>query len=502
MSDRRRLLQNAARCWEAAGRWDLAARRWTEVGDHARAAHAFEQLGWLDAAEAAWAAAGQPLRAARLCLRRRQWARAERRYAEALALGGPGAERVEALVGLGRLREAEEVAWSEAGAEALEVLGVAALGVGRFDMGARAMAEAEAREPARAVEVREAWRKAAGWNRSLRALEVGPRAMRWPEVEVAGCGVREVMRWEVGDCRSSNQVLAVHPGGVWWAAAGNTKGVAIGRWEVPGTRRVQTRHRANRVAFVPASENLLVGCDHGEVLEVGGDGMVRERSELRMPSNVWSVAFSSRGDRLAVGSFANPGSLLQIWAWGPAGPGPLMHEERRPAGGSYPFAVFAPADSSLAWAHGPWDEAATLHLLGGSAERRIENAHGGVTSAIAFSPDGRWLLTGSRDDTAVLRDAATGEPAAPALSFGANVNTAVFHPRASLVAVGGGDRVLHLYRLVPGPNLQPLAEHAFEAAVCSAAFSPDGRHILVLTDESGGTLHQLALSLHPAPRSR
>jgi hypothetical protein len=506
MSDRRRLLQHAARCWEAAGRWELAARRWSEVGDHARAAHAFEQLGWLDAAEAAWAAAGQPLRAARLCLRRRQWERAEKRYGEALALGGPVAERVEALVGLGRLREAEEVAWSEVGGEALEVLGVAALGVGRFDMGARAMAEAEAREPARAVEVREAWRKAAGWNRSLRALEVGPGAMRWPEVEVAGCGVREVMRWEVGGRGpvGSNQTLSVHPGGVWWAAAVDTKSVAIGRWGMPETRIVETQDSANRVAFVPASENLLVGCRNGAVLEVGVDGMMRTRPELRMPNNVWSIAFSSRGDRVAVASWTAPGALLRIWAWGPAGPGPLLREERRPEGDCVPFAVFAPADSNLARTHGLLREPDTLHLFGGLVERRIENAHGHVTTAIAFSPDGRWLLTGSRDDTAILRDAATGEPAAPPLRFGAYVNTAIFHPRASLVAVGGDDRILHLYRLAPGPSLQTLAEHAFEAPVRSAAFSPDGRHILVLTggDGTGGFVHQLALSLHPASRSR
>jgi hypothetical protein len=499
MSDRRRLLQNAARCWEAAGRWDLAARRWTEVGDHARAAHAFEQLGWLDAAEAAWAAAGQPLQAARLCLCRRQWVRAERRYAEALALGRPVAERVEAMVGLGRLREAEEVAWGEVGAEALKVLGAAALGVGRFDMGARAMAEAEAREPARAAEVREAWRKAAGWNRSLRALEVGPGAMRWPEVEVAGVGVREVMRWEVGDWYRFNQALSVHPGGVWWAAAVDRKGVAIGRWGMLETRIVKTQARAHRVAFVPASENLLIGCWGGSVLEMGGDGMMRERPELRMPDNVWSIAFSSRGDRVAVASWTNPGALLRIWAWSPAGPGPLLREESRSEGRCVPFAVFAPADSSLAWAHGPLTEPDNLHLLGGLAERRIENAHGNVTSAIAFSPDGRWLLTGSRDDTAVLRDAATGELVAPAVRFGADVNTAVFHPRAALVAVGGDDRILHLYRLAPGPSLQALAEHAFEAYVYSAAFSPDGRHILVFTHAAGGTLHQLALTLHPTP---
>src|SRR5262249_47294725 len=154
-------------------------------------------------------------------------------------------------------------------------------------------------------------------------------------------------------------------------------------------RIVKIQGTAKRVAFVPASNNLLVGCRHGVVLEMGVDGMMRERPELQMPNNVWSIAFSPHGDRLALAGWTDPGALLRIWAWGPAGPGPLLREERRKNGSCVPFAVFAPGNSALAWADSPEPDPSALHLLGREVERRLEPAHSDSVTAIAFSPDGR-----------------------------------------------------------------------------------------------------------------
>src|SRR5262249_36011483 len=41
--------------------------------------------------------------------------------------------------------------------------------------------------------------------------------------------------------------------------------------------------------------------------------------------------------------------------------------------------------------------------------------HSGMVSGLAFSPDGRWILTGCVDDMAQLWDAATGQPIGPPL---------------------------------------------------------------------------------------
>jgi hypothetical protein len=66
-------------------------------------------------------------------------------------------------------------------------------------------------------------------------------------------------------------------------------------------------------------------------------------------------------------------------------------------------------------------------LLGswyGSGYRRLD--HGGLVNAVAFSPDGTKVLTGSKDKTARLWDAATGKPLGEPLRHNGEVYAVVF----------------------------------------------------------------------------
>src|SRR5205807_987826 len=56
---------------------------------------------------------------------------------------------------------------------------------------------------------------------------------------------------------------------------------------------------------------------------------------------------------------------------------------------------------------------------------------------------------------------------------GNDVNVVCFSPRGDLIASGGDDRVVRIWDVASGRELQRLAGH--ETGVKAAAFSPDGR---------------------------
>ena len=97
-------------------------------------------------------------------------------------------------------------------------------------------------------------------------------------------------------------------------------------------------------------------------------------------------------------------------------------------------------------------------------------------STVAFSPDGRTVLTGSRDKTARLWDVATGRPIGQPLVHQGFVEAVAFSPDGKTVLTGSFDRTARLWDVATGrPIGQPLVHQGFVEAV---AFSPDGKTVL------------------------
>jgi WD40 repeat protein/Flp pilus assembly protein TadD len=114
-------------------------------------------------------------------------------------------------------------------------------------------------------------------------------------------------------------------------------------------------------------------------------------------------------------------------------------------------------------------------------------SEGGVTS-VAFSPDSRLVLTGSFYKTARLWQVATGRPLGAPLEHQGPVMSVAFSPDGRLVLTGSIDKTARLWDAATGKPMGPPLEH--QGSVMSVVFSPDSR--LVLTGADSAVLWEAA----------
>jgi WD40 repeat protein len=104
--------------------------------------------------------------------------------------------------------------------------------------------------------------------------------------------------------------------------------------------------------------------------------------------------------------------------------------------------------------------------------------HEDAVWSAAFSPDGTRIVTASADGTARLWDSATGRPIGePLKGHDGAVWSAAFSPDGARIVTASIDQTARLWdSATGGPIGAPLKGHGF--AVLSAAFSPDGTRIV------------------------
>jgi WD40 repeat protein/transcriptional regulator with XRE-family HTH domain len=107
---------------------------------------------------------------------------------------------------------------------------------------------------------------------------------------------------------------------------------------------------------------------------------------------------------------------------------------------------------------------------------QIFTGHSDGLYAVAYSPDGKSVLTGSTDETARLWDAETGAELRRFIGHTAAVEAVAFSPDGRFAGTGGLDATARLWDVKTGKELRTFTDAATD--VFGVKFSPDGKTLL------------------------
>lgn len=209
----------------------------------------------------------------------------------------------------------------------------------------------------------------------------------------------------------------------------------------------------------------------------------REIALLRFDGETGSVAFSPRGNLIAVGTDKGTLHLAALQ-------GDLVGQPFRGHQGGIRSVAFSPDGKLIA--SGSGDETIRLWDLQGNLIGQPFRGHQGSVTSIAFSNDGRTIISGSTDETIRLWDLQgnlIGQPFEGDLSV---IWSVAASPRGRLIASGSHEGVVRLWDFQGNQLWKRSRDNDFRTY--SVVFHPDGQSIF--NGNSASTVNRWSLDGH------
>ena len=111
----------------------------------------------------------------------------------------------------------------------------------------------------------------------------------------------------------------------------------------------------------------------------------------------------------------------------------------------------------------------------GQPEIKFQTGHSEYVFSVNFSPDGKYIVSGSDDDTVKLWEVESGKEIRTFTSHTDNVSSVSFSPDGKYIASGSWYGTIKLWEVESGKEIRTFSGHT--SYVTSVSFSPDGKYI-------------------------
>lgn len=214
------------------------------------------------------------------------------------------------------------------------------------------------------------------------------------------------------------------------------------------------------------------------------------------PGMVMTIAFAPDDQKLVIGDFAGKFSIHDVRLGVRE---QVLDMNASPADRREIFSIaFSPDGQTFATVSWIFDRAARIWDWKTKREKFILKGHSHNIYTVAYTPDGRFVVTAGADGTARLWNTATGKEQSFLKGQSEQIAALSISPSGDKIALAGAEGTVSIIKM---PEETPAGEISLPATggIRQIAFTPDGRHLV--TANVTGTMYVLRLEARPDTES-